>query len=222
MITADLVRYSGGRKHATYSNILIGQIRSRQIGSAPEESNASSAARLQEALASAAAHAERARVAELRGQLNQAQGQLTQVIHEANVAIEQVRAQAADLDDRLKASIASEREALARSSQQATSFASSTARYQQQLAAANAHDVRIRETLRSLRWPEANIHFLMSPTSSSSSSAVPGGNASPSSSHRPTSPPPGVGYTDPMYASSNSGGSTTPQSSIEGSRAALP
>ena len=26
------------RRHATYSNILIGQIRSRQIGSAPEES----------------------------------------------------------------------------------------------------------------------------------------------------------------------------------------
>jgi hypothetical protein len=86
------------------------------------EQDAASAARQQEALASAAAHAERARVAEhsnteLRGQLAQAQGQLTQVIHEATVAIEQVRAHAADLDDRLKASVASERDALARSSQ---------------------------------------------------------------------------------------------------------
>jgi hypothetical protein len=105
------------------------------------EQDAASAARLQEALAVAAANAERARVAEhsnteLRGQLAQAQAHLAQVIQEANLAIEQVRAQAADLDDRLKASVASEREALARSSQQATSFASSTARYQQQLAAA--------------------------------------------------------------------------------------
>ena len=85
------------------------------------EQDAASAARQQEALASAAAHAERARVAEhknseLPGQFAQAQAQLAQVIHEATVAIEQIRAQAADLDDRLKASIASEREASARSS----------------------------------------------------------------------------------------------------------
>ena len=43
---------------------------------------------------------------------------------------------------RLKASIASEREALARSSQQETSFASTEARYQQQLASLKAHEVR--------------------------------------------------------------------------------
>ena len=111
----------------------------------------------------------------------------TRVIIDNTQAIEQVRVQALDLDDRLKASIASEREALARSSQQATSFASTEARYQQQLASLKAHDVRIRETLRSLRWPEANIHTLMSPSSALSSSAAPGSNASTSSSHRPTS-----------------------------------
>ena len=49
--------------------------------------------------------------------------QTTRVIIDNTQAIEQVRVQALDLDDRLKASIASEREALARSSQQATSFA---------------------------------------------------------------------------------------------------
>ena len=59
----------------------------------------------------------------------------------------------------MKASITSEREALARSSQQAMSFASTEARYQQQLASLKAHDVRIRETLRSLRWPKAHMHF---------------------------------------------------------------
>ena len=63
------------------------------------EQDAASAARQQEALASAAAHAERARVAEhknseLPGQFAQAQAQLAQVIHEATLAIEQVRAQA--------------------------------------------------------------------------------------------------------------------------------
>ena len=82
------------------------------------EQDAASAARQQEALASAAAQSERVRVAEhnnteLRGQLAQAQAQLAQVIHEATLAIEQVRAQALDLDDRLKANTASEREASA-------------------------------------------------------------------------------------------------------------
>ena len=71
---------------------------------------------------------------DLRGQLALAQSQLARVITDNTQAIEHVRAQALDLDDRLKASIALEREALVRSSQQATSSASTEARYQQQLA----------------------------------------------------------------------------------------
>ena len=124
------------------------------------EQDAALAARHQDALASTASQAERARAAEhnnieLQGQLALAQSQLARVITDNILAIEQVRAQASDLDDRLKASIASEREVSARSAQQATSFAATEACFQQQLASLQAHDVRIRGTLSSLRWPEA-------------------------------------------------------------------
>ena len=76
----------------------------------------------------------------------------------------------------------------------------------EQLSSLKAHDVRIRETLRSLSWPEGHIHTLMSPSSLPSSSAAPGGNASTSSSHLPPPPSLDAGYTDPMYASSHGGG----------------
>ena len=99
------------------------------------EQDASSAARHQEALASAAFQFERARVAEqanyqLRGQLGLAQQQLACVISDHIQAIDQARAQASDLDDRLKTSNALEREDLARSTQQATSLASALSHIQ--------------------------------------------------------------------------------------------
>jgi hypothetical protein len=50
------------------------------------------------------------------------------------------RTQASNSDDRLRASTSSEREALARSTQQATSLASSEARFQQQLATSQVND----------------------------------------------------------------------------------
>jgi hypothetical protein len=93
----------------------------------------------------------------------------------------------ADLDDRLKASVAAEREASARSNQQAPSLAELSARFQQQLDSSRANDERIIEFLRQHQWSEAQIYTLMSPTRPSSSSAVPG-----------------VGSTSPMYAASGS------------------
>jgi hypothetical protein len=96
------------------------------------------------------------------------------------------------LEEQLRASIASERKAEARSTQQATSFAesfeqqlttfaASSARFEQQLTSNRSNDERIRQCLRSRHWTEAEIHTLMSPSSPSSSSAAPGGNASSSS-----------------------------------------
>ena len=88
--------------------------------------------------------------------------------------------------ERLRISIASEREAEVRSTQQATSFAeskarfeqqlttfaASSARFEQQLTSNRANDERIRQCLRSRHWTEAEIHTLMSPSIPSSSSAV--------------------------------------------------
>jgi len=74
------------------------------------------------------------------------------------------------LEERLRISIASEREAEARSTQQATSFAeskarfeqqlttfaASSARFEQQLTSNRANDERIRQCLRSRHWTEAD------------------------------------------------------------------
>ena len=116
------------------------------------------------------------------------------------------------LEERLRISIASEREAEARSTQQATSFAeskarfeqqlttfaASSARFEQQLTSNRANDERIRQCLRSRHWTEAEIHTLMSPSIPSSSSAV--------RSSSPNCHP--VPMTPSMYALSHGGSAT--------------
>ena len=159
----------------------------------------------QQAQAATTFNEERARTAEwdanqLRGQLGLAQKDLIRARNAYTTALDQAHAQAADLDDRLKAFIAVECEASARSNQQAASLVESAARLQQQLASSRANDERIRESLRQCRWTEAQIHSLMSPTSSSSSSAVPEGNASSSPSSRMAPLSPGDVNTSAMYA----------------------
>ena len=70
---------------------------------------------------------------QLRGQLGLAQQDLARVCNDLTTALAQAHTPVADLDDRLKASVAAEREASARSNQQATSLAELSARFQQQL-----------------------------------------------------------------------------------------
>ena len=93
---------------------------------------------LQAAEAAATFNGERARFAEwdanqLRGQLGLAQQDLARSRSDITAAIAQAQAQLSDLDDRLRASTALEREASARSAQQATSLAAMEARFQQSL-----------------------------------------------------------------------------------------
>ena len=107
----------------------------------------------QEALAAAASDAERARLAEwdtslLRGQIGLAQQDLARVRNDLTTALAQAHAQAADLGDRLKASVAAEHKASARSNQQATSLADLSARLQQQLDSSRANDERLSQSLR--------------------------------------------------------------------------
>ena len=76
----------------------------------------------QEAQAAAAFQAERARLAEwdadqLRGQIGLAQQDLARARDDLTAARAQAHTQVADLDDRLKASVAAERKASARSNQ---------------------------------------------------------------------------------------------------------
>jgi hypothetical protein len=85
----------------------------------------------QEAQAATAFNAERARLAEwdagqLRGQLGLAKQELARVRIDLATALAQAHTQVADLDDRLKVNVAAEREASARSNQQATSLASNS------------------------------------------------------------------------------------------------
>ena len=75
-----------------------------------------------------------------------AQQDLIRARNAHTTALGQAHAQAADLDDRLKASKAAEREASARSNQQATSLVESAARLQQQLASSRANDERTAST----------------------------------------------------------------------------
>ena len=147
--------------HITIGNNLEEKIRLR-------DQLAAMSTKHHQAKAAATFNEERARTAEwdanqLRGQLGLAQQDLIRARNAHTTALGQAHAQAADLDDRLKAS-----------NQQAASLVESAARLQH----------RIRESLHQRRWTEAQIHSLMSPTNSSSSSAVPGGNASSSSSSR--------------------------------------
>ena len=170
----------------------------------------------QEAQAAAAFNAERARLAEwdagqLRGQIGLVQQDLARARNDLTAALAQAHTQVADLDDRLKASVAAEREASARSNQQATSLAELSARLQQQLDSSRANDERISQSLRQRQWTEAQIATLLFPSSPSSSSAVPGSNASSSSTIRPALMSPGVGSYSPMYAASgNRGAVDTP------------
>ena len=105
-----------------------------------------------EAQAAAAFNAERARLAEwdadqLRGQIGLAQQDLARARNDLTAARAQAHTQVADLDDRLKASVAAEREASARSNQQATSLAELSARLQQQHDSSRANDERISQSL---------------------------------------------------------------------------
>ena len=162
---------------------------------------------------------ERIRLAEwernqLQGQLQLAERTLTRERNEHHWALTQSLERVLDLEERLRVSIASEREAEARSTQQTASFAESRARFEQQLTAFAAssarfeqqltsnrtNDERIRQCLRSCHWTDAEIHTLMSPPTPSSSSAAPGGNASSSSSSRPAPMTPGSGDISLMYA----------------------
>ena len=81
------------------------------------------------------------------GQLGLAQQDLVRARNAHTTALAQAHAQVAELDDRLKASVALEREASVRFNQQATSLVESAARLQQQLASSRANDERIRESL---------------------------------------------------------------------------
>ena len=117
----------------------------------------------------------------------------------------------ADLDDRLKASVAAEREASTRSNQQATSLAELSARLQQHLDSSRANDESISQSLRQRQWTEAQIATLMFPSQPSSSSATPGGQRIIIVTSRPALMSPGMGSTSPMYAaSSNRGAVDTP------------
>ncbi len=139
----------------------------------------------QEAPAAATSDAERARLDEwetglLRGQIGLAQQDLTRVRNDLTTVLAQAHAQVADLGDRLKASVAAEREASTRSNQQASSLADLSARLQQQLDSSCANDERLSQSLRQRQWTEAQIAsllFLSSPLSSSAvrHTAVPGG-----------------------------------------------
>jgi hypothetical protein len=156
----------------------------------------------QEAQAAAVFNAERARLAEwdanqLRGQIGLVQQDLARTRNELTAALAQAHTQVADLDDRLKASVAAEREASARSNQQATSLAELSARLQQQLDSSRANDERISQSLRQRQWTEAQI-VLKFPSQPSSSSATPGGNVSSSFTSRPALISPGMGSTSPM------------------------
>jgi Skp family chaperone for outer membrane proteins len=170
----------------------------------------------QEAEAAAAFNAERARLAEwdagqLRGQIELVQQDLTRARNDLATVLPQAHKQVADLDDRLKASVAAEREASARSNQQATSLAELSARSQQQLDSSRANDERNTESLRQRQWTESQIYTLLSPTYPSSSSATQGGNASSSFTSRPALMSPGMGSTCLMYAASgNRGAFDTP------------
>ena len=116
--------------HITIGDNLEEKIRLRDPG--PDiEASAKSAALLtdqlaamstkhQQAQAAATFNEERARLVEwnanqLRGQLGLAQQDLIRARNAHTTALDQTHAQAADLDDRLKANIAAEREASARS-----------------------------------------------------------------------------------------------------------
>ena len=81
-------------------------------------------------------------------------------------ALAQAHTQVADLDDRLKASVAAEREASARSNQQAMSLAELSAHLQQQLDSSRANDERISQSLRQRQWTEAQIATLNIPVQS--------------------------------------------------------
>ena len=169
--------------HITIGNNLEEKIRLR-------DQLAAMSTKHHQAKAAATFNEERARTAEwdanqLRGQLGLAQQDLIRARNAHTTALGQAHAQAADLDDRLKAS-----------NQQAASLVESAARLQH----------RIRESLHQRRWTEAQIHSLMSPTNSSSSSAVPGGNASSSSSSRMAPLSPGDGNTSALYAGSYDNG----------------
>ena len=98
--------------------------------------------------------------------------------YDLTAALAQAHTQVADLDDRLKASVAAERKASARSNQQVTSLAELSASLQQQLDSSRANDERISQSVRQRQWTEAQIATLLFPSSPSSSSAVPGSNAS--------------------------------------------
>jgi hypothetical protein len=63
----------------------------------------------------------------------------------------------ADLDDRLKASVAAERKASVHSNQQAMSLAELTVCLQQQLDSSRPNDERIIESLHQCQWTESQI-----------------------------------------------------------------
>jgi hypothetical protein len=117
----------------------------------------------QEAQAAAAFNAERARLAEwdadqLRGQIGLDQQDLARARNDLTAAVAQAHTQVADLDDRLKASVAA-----------ATSLAELSARLQQQQDSSRANDERISQSLRQRQWTEAQIATLLSPSQPSSS-----------------------------------------------------
>ena len=103
-------------------------------------------------------------------------------------------------------SVALEREAVTRSTQQATSFAeckacfeqqlasfvATKAGFEQQLAGTQANDERIRQSLRSRQWTEPQIYSLMSPSSPSSSAAAAGATL-----HHPTLVAPVIPHPQP-------------------------
>ena len=113
-----------------------------------------------------------------RDQIGLVQQDLTRVYNDLTTALAQAHAQVANLDNRLKASVAAEREASARFNQQATSLVDLSVRLEQQLDSSRANDERISQSLRQRQWTEAQtatllfpIQSLMSPSVGSTSSS---------------------------------------------------
>ena len=121
---------------------------------------AAMSARREEAQAAATFNAERARLAEwdagqLRGQIGLVQQDLARTRNDLTAALAQAHTQVTDLDNRLRSSVAAERETSARPNQQALSLAELSARLQQQLDSSCANDERISQSLRQRQWTEA-------------------------------------------------------------------
>ena len=119
--------------HGTLGEDADERVRLREEGPAIE-TNAQRVVLLTDQLAAMSNQHQEAQAAaagQLRGQIGLVQQDLARARNDLTAALAQAHTQVADLDYRLKASVAAEREASARSNQLAVSFAELSARFQQ-------------------------------------------------------------------------------------------